>query len=870
MAAPVTTNNLAPSTIAAEQRAREFLARGQWRKARDELKPLTKIDRPRFLPLLIKANIGLSREMMARGQVEEAQQVLSYLAGIATADQMRMAELELGGADQPSGVDLGKLVDRLAGADGVLAEGEKLSLADQLVLSFQEAAGGGVTAARVLAELKAVHEGLLAVSLQQWDRLAELLRPIPHRSAFAHWSAFLRGVAAFHTGDSEKAERFLANLPENTVPAKAGRAYLLWLRPKPPAKKDSSVSEIELEGAGRLLGQPGLGRLLLRADQLWRSGRQAESYRVLRDAVPGFPAQSLDWLGTLTDFYFNAVYSLPESDRDAYLEAFDGWLADSTTKNRIEEMLAHRMFARGHDERWEWEQYLRLRERLYGENPQFASLVYGRLGEHFAALEPNPFQFGQVRPVDGKEAVACLRKAITLDPNNLEAHLALANVYGTLRQLRERNRLLDGMVKRFPNEERVLIQAGATCIDRQAYVKGLDYLERARRLDQLDPQIPQLMVTARRWQAEQCFRQHHPDKGRQAFAAAEPFLTDQSEDLQRGRWTARLHHGLMERVWGDRELGTKLLMEAQATSPFPSAFLLLAHLSCRPLHPGASTPFWSDLTQALRTPPTVGQLTLLVRILDHRREAADPNQLATAEQFLRKNVRAASQQSFTRAEARQLVELRMGDQQWWDALKVLVRRMLASDPQDPLFRLYRLHVEGRLNTGSAPDLAELNAIVQEAVRRGDEATAQRAQHLIRAQKAPPPPSSPFEDEDDVEPWEDEDDAEPWEEEDDGEDDLSDAFEGKLPDLPPEVRRDFMRLLALLAVAPESEIALARRTIGKQLPPGLFDLLVQAARSGKLPPLPPPFEPGRKKPGASKPKWRPPEPGEDDPAQPNLL
>src|SRR5579871_5875729 len=89
----------AASLASAEQRVREFLAQKQWRKARDEAKALVKKERERFLPLLLRANIGLAKEMQAKGQISEAQQVLSYLAGIATVEQLRAAELELSSGD---------------------------------------------------------------------------------------------------------------------------------------------------------------------------------------------------------------------------------------------------------------------------------------------------------------------------------------------------------------------------------------------------------------------------------------------------------------------------------------------------------------------------------------------------------------------------------------------------------------------------------------------------------------------------------------------------------------------------------------------------------------------------------------------------
>jgi len=87
----------APAANPQEQRAREFLAQGRFRKARDELKILCKADRARYLPLLVEANVGLAREMMSKGQVSEAQQVVAYLKTIATPEQLRVVELELAG-----------------------------------------------------------------------------------------------------------------------------------------------------------------------------------------------------------------------------------------------------------------------------------------------------------------------------------------------------------------------------------------------------------------------------------------------------------------------------------------------------------------------------------------------------------------------------------------------------------------------------------------------------------------------------------------------------------------------------------------------------------------------------------------------------
>jgi len=79
--------------VALEQRAREHLVARRFRKARDDFKVLCKQDRAKYLPWLIQANKGLAEEMMAKGLVAEARQVLDYLATIATADELRAVEV---------------------------------------------------------------------------------------------------------------------------------------------------------------------------------------------------------------------------------------------------------------------------------------------------------------------------------------------------------------------------------------------------------------------------------------------------------------------------------------------------------------------------------------------------------------------------------------------------------------------------------------------------------------------------------------------------------------------------------------------------------------------------------------------------------
>ena len=58
-----------PAQFAQDPAATQTLAwmrEGRWRKARDAAKELVKRERERYIPLLIEANVGLTREMFGK------------------------------------------------------------------------------------------------------------------------------------------------------------------------------------------------------------------------------------------------------------------------------------------------------------------------------------------------------------------------------------------------------------------------------------------------------------------------------------------------------------------------------------------------------------------------------------------------------------------------------------------------------------------------------------------------------------------------------------------------------------------------------------------------------------------------------------
>ena len=69
-------------------------------------------------------------------------------------------------------------------------------------------------------------------------------------------------------------------------------------------------SEAVLEAAGALSGEPGWGRVLVRAEVQWRAGKHASSYRAVRDAKASFPSDGVDLSSSLSEFFFNAIFAV--------------------------------------------------------------------------------------------------------------------------------------------------------------------------------------------------------------------------------------------------------------------------------------------------------------------------------------------------------------------------------------------------------------------------------------------------------------------------------------------------------------------------------------------------------------------------------
>jgi len=851
-----------------EQRAREFLAQGKFRKARDEFKVLCKTDRARYLPWLIEANCGLARALAARGMKPDAMQVLAYLKTLGPSLLVQALEIELG-------ADVGQTPGGLAGllslmGDPNLPAATRQRLADQAVLRFEIPEA---TPHPGVGELAAIIKALQAISERQYQLALDLVRPLPHVSPFSHWKTLVKGMAAFHGGEWEKAVRAFDTLPADSAPGKAAQPYRLLAATTDPISQTAVPSEKTLEMAGRLAGAPpGCGGILSRAEQAWRNGRPDEMYRTLR-SIPAFPKSGADFIGTLSDFALGCLRLLNLDQRDRYFcdleDIVRGGISKSETESALLTKAAVLILGNEWDDHMliaEWSKFVELCDRVHGANPKRSSLAYGWLGETLSKPFADSYAGDDHPPMSSAaEARRALETSLRFDGDNLAASLLLCRVYAELKLNSERNRLLDTMTVRFPGEKAVLLLAGQSCLERKACAKALNYFEQALSLDRLDPSIPDLMAEAQATLSLQHFQKGKLDRAREAMDLALTFALDHPAGAKRARWRLQTQQALLEMFFGEAERGAAQLKAVREKNPYAAAILFFAGIASHEMNDKKADPrpFFREFNALSGNQIQARDALLLTEIWTQHKPQVRRNEFRQLQASLSTALRKIAKASYSREEAVKLIEFLLVEE--GDAVSRLdstallfVQAWLREHPDDLLFRLYLV----RLRAEPDPEAA-LNEIIAEATRRKDDRTAQMARQQLEAFRRPPPSPVPdTEFNDDFE--DDSDETDPL-----GADRVEDFAKTLFPKMSPIERVPMTLFLKMLATAPPAMLEEMKRTRPRDMSAKDFDLLVNALREmpalpapNQAPPKAPliPPKPNRAKP---RPSFRPPDPNQPD-------
>lgn len=737
---PSTPADTAPEQL--ETQAAAELAAGRFRKARDLYKELCKRDRQKHLPRLIEANRSLADQMLARGQVSEAQQVLAYLASIAPAGELLGFGVQASLAAK-DWTKAGKLAaDLFQTALGTPAPRDRSLVADALVLAFPTQDESPVSLPREVGEeLAAIIGSLLAISERRFDDAQALLRPLPRNSLFADWKILAKAWIAFYSGEKPKAANLFALLPPKSAPGRAATPFLPFLSVEDPL--NGSDRPHVIAQICEISGHRHLGSILARADQFWQIGRYLDSLKEMRRAS-SFPSEAADLAGVLSDFYFRAQSNLPQQKADGYIIGMHEIVMKEALKSAVERRLFWRTLGQdallaGAIAQAEegWRNFLAACPPEAPRTARLGSLIHFKLGEWGSLEMPTGGFFHLIsrkpRLRDAAAAIHELEKSISLDPSHLAAHLLLLKVYENEKRTSERNRLLDEMARRFPEEKTVLFQTGRGCVDRGAFQKGLDALERARALDPLDPEISRELARGCLQMGRQHYQKKNAAKARLSFQRAETYAHRESSDLHSGLQMMRARQAALEMLFGDKEAALPLMETARAAPTTFPAWLYMAHASHRVYARAqkSDSPFWKELQSATAASPESRRL--LLETFEFRSEGHLRLLWGAERKHVVTSLKAAAGATFSREEAGFLCDRLFKSDDFGQVVDLLVKAGLRADPEDPMFLLYEeLH---QMHPFLEPNWGKIEAIRDAATRRGDTRTARLATETLDSRES---------------------------------------------------------------------------------------------------------------------------------------
>ena len=558
-----------PAQLALEQTGLEFLRIGKFRKARDAFKSLNKLHPSRALPLLIEANLGLANEMMSKGLVSEANQVLAYLKTIAPAScDLTLTAVPIDVSRDAWSAMVPLAAQRLATAtepDGAIRA------ADEMILGATSPDHPGhLDAEAILTALE------LGYGSATTARTAELLRTVPRSSPFSHWVFFFKGMTALEAGDHARAADCFRRVPGNSLLYSSMPALLTICgaaaTAPPPAPRT-------VQALCAWAGHLELAESLLVVEPLWRKKRRSKAFTLLTKKIPGlFRWGARDLRADLTRFLTSELVHTRLDDTD-YRETLLDYISVKSRTN-AKAVVDQAFFA------LDFADYAGCAHshfqcaltKIEGMSPvaplspAMLSRIFTHLAEaYITAIKKDPGDM--CSPPNAKRA---LEHAIKHDPDNLRAWLMQCDLLAMGKDTSAYHRFLDNLSKRFPTQKEVLIRNGDCCNGRKTYTKALRNFESAAKIDSVDPRITLGILRALLGMAEEAYKKRKPSKAN--WELIESLSSPDKSCGESALWRLRVRRIVLEVSYGIAE--EALVALAAATLPLsPSAFLLEA--ACR-------------------------------------------------------------------------------------------------------------------------------------------------------------------------------------------------------------------------------------------------------------------------------------------------
>ena len=691
-----------------ESRAKSHLASGRFRQAVTDYKALIKQDQDAYLPGLRAAYEGLYKQGLDKAMLKEAAMILSQIEKLS-GDTPCLESVRLLFKKEAFAEAADVAAEALAGGHQLSRQNGALA-ADALVTALEQRLPSQALPDSVRDQLLWIETALQAVAAQNYSKALAAIKVIGLQSIFFSWKCLIKGYCAFYRQEDSKALAAFKMIAAGTVPKAAAAPYMTLLVPAKEGNNHVVKDPDLLEQIYVAAGYPKIAPALTRAEYLWQVGRFRDSHTYMLDNMENFPSVSAGLAHTLSEFYYNVGFKLPDEFARKYFFHLLRLAETKNNGNAWAQFWASRSAAlflelEGSNERIleQWEHFLALVPSIYIGLPKVRALVYGRLGNLFSAEIPddNPFNFllshrpqESVRLRDPELAGYCYEKSLAADPNSKDTQLALIRFFEKTDDNASVNRHLDQMIKQFPEEKDVLFKAGVRCMDRKALVKAMNYLSRALALDPTDRAVRETYSIACIRAAHNYALKRKADKSRALLPKVIAVADANSDHFNLGcaylyaRWAA------FEQLLGNDTEADQIWQKATAHKQAGELkvhffyWVIAQHYGVAAYRLKRHLAFISKTLKGVAEPDTA---TALSATLLYVQQLAEPIgglyvQKSQFDQYILK----ATNAQMTRPQAKTIIAYGMSDECHDPKIvKQCVDTMLKHHPKDAFFRYYR-------------------------------------------------------------------------------------------------------------------------------------------------------------------------------------
>jgi len=414
---------------------------------------------------------------------------------------------------------------------------------------------------------------------EEASEVAGCLKKIGSKSSFSHWKLWIQSWKAYQDNKPKDVLKRVQKLPEGSLVAKLGWALVSLFDGEIGAAGKSVLETLSTEGLeliGRLTGQSLMAESVLGSQKAWEEGAIYESYRRLKSASVKFPSYEPDVTGALSDLFFNSSFRAHGEDWKRAIEFLEEIEKDSFD-SRIEKEKTLRSMALALSEEIPafhlkicWEEFLKSRESQGEVTPSWSATAWVWLGRQLAKREAlslkdegDEEQFWE-NHIGESEAEACIQRALKVQPDNLDAHLAFLELMDQKKRAKRRDAALRALLKGFPNEPRALTLAGKVFIENRGLKKGLTCLEKAKEHAPDDPAVLSGLIAAYETFARRAYAKEMQEVACEALEKGLVCAPENAESWTLSSWSSHASFAAL-RIWN--ELDLSLLETAKSKKP---------------------------------------------------------------------------------------------------------------------------------------------------------------------------------------------------------------------------------------------------------------------------------------------------------------